>query len=64
MHLPRDSIGNGLEYDSDDIDCYAPPRMCYHINGEDPAEEAPMLTLPYQSPQSRVNYLQEKAAHL
>ena len=26
--------GNGLEYDSDDIDCYAPPRMCYHIDDE------------------------------
>jgi hypothetical protein len=23
--------GNSLEYDSDDIDCYTPPCMCYHI---------------------------------
>jgi hypothetical protein len=33
--------GNGLEYDSDDINCYVPSHMCYHINGEDPLEEAP-----------------------
>ena len=26
-------LGNGLEYDSDDIDCYAPPCMCYHTVG-------------------------------
>ena len=37
-------LGNGLEYDSDDIDCYAPPRMCYHIDGEVLVEEAPRLT--------------------
>jgi hypothetical protein len=32
---------NSPEYDFDNIDCYAPPHMCYHINGEDPLEEAP-----------------------
>ena len=26
--------GNGLEYGSNDIDCYAPPRLCYHIKSE------------------------------
>jgi hypothetical protein len=36
--------GNGPEYDSDDIDCYAPSRMCYHIDGEFLAEEAPGLS--------------------
>jgi hypothetical protein len=43
--------GNGLEYDSDDIDHYVPPCMCYHIDGEVPPEEAPKLTPPDQSPQ-------------
>jgi len=42
--------GNSLEYNSDDIDCYAPPRMCYHINGEDTVEEAPELMPLDQSP--------------
>ena len=56
--------GNSLEYDSDDIDCYAPPRMCYHIDGEVPANEAPKVMPPDQSPRSHVNYLQEKAARL
>ena len=37
--------GNGPEYDSDDIDYNALPRMCYHIDGEDPTKEAPRLTL-------------------
>ena len=39
-------LGNGLEYDSDDIDCYAPPCMCCHIDGEVPTEEALELTPP------------------
>jgi hypothetical protein len=26
--------GNGLEYNSDDIDYDAPPRKCYYIDGE------------------------------
>ena len=34
---------DGPEYDSDDIDCYAPPRMCYHIDDEVLAKEAPRL---------------------
>jgi hypothetical protein len=55
---------NSPEYDSDNIDCYAPPHMCYHIDGEDPIEEAPMLMLPDQSTRSRANYLREKAARL
>jgi hypothetical protein len=49
--------GNGPEYDSDDIDYNAPLRMCYHIDGEDLAEEAPRLTPPDQSPRCRVAYL-------
>ena len=32
-------LGNGLEYDSDDIDCYALPHMCYYIDGEVPTNE-------------------------
>ena len=36
--------GNALEYDSDGIDCYALPHMCFHIDGEDAAKEAPELT--------------------
>ena len=57
-------LGNGLEYDSDDINCDAPPSMCYHIDGKDPIEEAPRLTPPDQSPRSHAAYLQEKADHL
>jgi hypothetical protein len=38
--------------------------MCYHIDGEDPIEEVPMLTPPDQSPRSSANYLQEKVARL
>jgi hypothetical protein len=37
-------LGNGPEYDSDDVDCYALPRLCYHIDDEVLAEEAPELT--------------------
>jgi hypothetical protein len=36
---------NDPEYDSDDINYNAPPRMSYHIDGEDLAEEEPGLTL-------------------
>ena len=36
--------GNGPEYDFDDIDCYALPHKCYHINGEIPTKEGPKLT--------------------
>ena len=34
-------LGDKPEYDSDNIDYNAPPCMCYHIDGEDLAEEAP-----------------------
>jgi hypothetical protein len=57
-------LGDDLEYDSDDIGCYAPPCMSYHIDDEDPIEEAPELTLLDQSPLSRMNYHREKATHL
>jgi hypothetical protein len=56
--------GNDPKYDSDNIDCYAPPRMCYHIDGEDPIEEAPELTPLDKSPRSHANYLREKVACL
>jgi hypothetical protein len=36
--------GNRSKYDSDDIDYCSPPHMCYHMNGEVLAEEAPRLT--------------------
>ena len=48
---------NGPKCNSDDINHYATPRMCYHINGEVPPKEAPKLTLPDQSPHSRTIYL-------
>ena len=57
-------LGDGLEYDSDDIDYNAPPCMCYHIDGKDPTEEAPKLTPPDKSPLSHVAYLQEKVDRL
>ena len=50
-------LGNGLEYDSDNIDCYASPCMCYHIDSEIPAREAPNLKPLDQSPCSHANYL-------
>ena len=36
--------GSDLKYNSDDVDCSAPPCMCYHIDGEVLADEAPELT--------------------
>ena len=54
-------LGNSPEYDFDDIDYYAPPCMCYHINGEVLAEKVPELTPPDQSPYSD---LQEMATRL
>ena len=56
--------GNGPEYDSNDIDYDTLPRMCYHVDGDDLAEEVPGLTPRYQSPHSRTAYLQEKADRL
>jgi hypothetical protein len=50
-------LGNGPEYDSNDIDCYAPPHMCYYIDSEVPADVAPELTPPDLSPRSRANYI-------
>ena len=44
--------GNGPEYDSDDIDCYAPPCMCYHIDSEVSIGKVPELTLLDQGPRS------------
>ena len=38
--------GNGSEYDSDDIDYDTPPHMCYHVDGDDLAEEATGLMPP------------------
>jgi hypothetical protein len=38
--------GNDPEYNSNDINYYAPPCMCYHINSEVPPKEAPKLTPP------------------
>ena len=36
--------GNGPKYDFDDINYNTLPRMCFHIDDEDPIEEAPELT--------------------
>ena len=52
--------GNDSEYNSDDIDCYAVPRMCYHIDSKVLAEEAPELTPLDQSPCSHAAYLQKE----
>jgi hypothetical protein len=57
-------LGNGPEYDSDDIDYYASPCMCNYIDDEVPADEVPELTPSDLSPCSHVNYLQEKEDHL
>ena len=53
-----------LGYDSNNIDYSAPPRMCYHINGEVLTDEAPQIMPLNQSPHSHVNYLREKVARL
>ena len=45
-------LGNGREYDSDDIDYDDLSCMCYHVDGDDLAEQAPGLTPPDQSPHS------------
>lgn len=37
-------LGNGLEYDFNDIDYYDPSHMCYHSDSEDPTKEVPRLT--------------------
>ena len=55
---------NGSEYDSDDINCYTLPHMCYHINGKVLDEEAPRLTPMDWSPHSHAAYLWEKEDHL
>jgi len=57
-------LGNGTEYEYDDINYDTPPHMCYNIDGEDPTEEAPGLTPLDQSPHSLAAYLQEKADRL
>ena len=57
-------LGNDPEYDSNNIDYCAPSRMCYHIDGEVLADEAPGLMPPDQSPRNHVAYLQEKEDRL
>jgi hypothetical protein len=56
--------GNGIEYDSNDLDYYALSHMCFHIDGNNPIDDAPELTSSNQSPCNRANYLHEKAARL
>lgn len=56
--------GNGLEYDSHNIDYYSSSRECFLIDGDNPADDAPELTSQDQSPRSRADYLQEKVACL
>ena len=56
--------GNGQEYDSDDIDYNAPPRMCYHNDSKAQPKEALGLMAPDQSPRSYAAYLQEKVDRL
>ena len=52
--------GNGPEYDSDGIDCYAPPCMCYHIDSEVSVDKVPELTLLDQGPRSHASRLREE----
>jgi hypothetical protein len=51
---------NSSEYDSDDIDYYSVSLKCFHIDGDNPADDAPELMPPDQSPRSRAEYLGEK----
>ena len=39
-------LGNDSDYNSDDIDYHAPPRTCYHIDGEVLHKEVPGLKPP------------------
>jgi hypothetical protein len=32
--------GNGSEYNSDDVDYYSPSRECFHIDGDNPVDDA------------------------
>ena len=48
---------NNLEYDSNDIDCYALSRMCYHIDGEVSSKVSPEFTPLDQSPRNHAAYL-------
>ena len=52
--------GNGPEYDSNDVDCYAPPCVRYHIDSEALVGEAPEPMSPDQSPYNHANYLGEE----
>lgn len=53
-------FGNGLEYDSDDVDYYSLSYMCFHIDGDNPTDDAAELTLPDQSPRSHTDYTFER----
>jgi hypothetical protein len=57
-------LGNGLVYNSDDIDYYTPPCMCYYIDGEVLPGEVLELMSPDQSPRSHAIHLQENADRL
>jgi hypothetical protein len=48
-------LGNDPEYDSDDLDCYASPRLCFHIDDKNLVDDAPELMALDQSPSSRMN---------
>lgn len=60
----RSFQGNGSEYDSDDVDYNSSSCECFHIDGDNPADDAPELTPSNQSPCSRAEYLRENSARL
>jgi hypothetical protein len=39
-------LGNSPEYNSDDLNCYASPCMCFHINGQNLVNDTPKLMTP------------------
>jgi hypothetical protein len=55
---------NGPEYDSNGVDYYSPSRECFHIDGDNLANDASEVMLPDQSPHSHTEYLHEKATCL
>jgi hypothetical protein len=57
-------LGNSLEYNSDDIGYYAPPRMRYYTNDEVSTGKVTKLTPPDQSPYSPIGYPREEGGLL
>jgi hypothetical protein len=54
--------GNGPKYDSNGVYYYSSSRECFHIDGDNLANDASEVMLLDQSPHSHTEYLCEKAA--